>query len=575
MTFSKTAVGVQSLNLSRIELNSKSNVTCFFDAGDAITEFENKNKYFASIATDCNYNEHNVNAVIAEGATKCRNEQVHKVSEYDIYHQLLNMKKTAPGPDEIPYWVFRECAGALHLVVAHLVNLSLSMGKVPSAWKKAYITPVPKVKSKSEYTGYGDLRPISVTPILCRMTEKFVVKRFLWPALDNSLMEDQFAFKPTGSTTAALIQLVHSVCSMINQGSDYVRCLLVDYSKAFDTVDHEVLLRELGNLELELSIFKWIADFLTGRTQAVKVNGHIYDYIRINRSIVQGSGIGPFLYITLARTLKTISRLNALIKYADDKSLLVPQNSDCPMETEYASLVDWSAAMKLRINENKTKEIIFWKSDRTKNKHDIPLIPGIERIETTKLLGVILTSNLSWTPHINNILNICCQRFYLLNRLKHMSLCNTGLNLMFRSLVVSRLIYALPAFSGLVQQADRDRINALLREGKRWGLTQEDLDYDLLTTIADSSLRGKIDDNRHCLHHLLPSKKPKTNYDLKPRNQIFFKPMVHYQKLNDTFIYRTVFKPRFCSYRYFLCIGLYSIDYCADMIYLICNFSYL
>ena len=53
------------------------------------------------------------------------------------------------------------------------------------------------------------------------------------------------------------------------------------------------------------------------------------------------------------------------------------------METEYASLVDWSAAMKLRINENKTKEIIFWKSDRTKNKHDIPLIPGIERIEST------------------------------------------------------------------------------------------------------------------------------------------------------------------------------------------------
>ena len=129
--------------------------------------------------------------------------------------------------------------------------------------------------------------------------------------------------------------------------------------------------------------------------------------------------------------------------------------------------------MKLRINENKTKEIIFWKSDRTKNKHDIPLIPGIERIESTKLLGVILTSNLSWTPHINNILNICCQRFYLLNRLKHMSLCNTGLNLMFRSLVVSRLIYALPAFSGLVQQADRDRINALLRKGKRWVLRRK------------------------------------------------------------------------------------------------------
>ena len=155
-------------------------------------------------------------------------------------------------------------------------------------------------------------------------------------------------------------------------------------------------------------------------------------------------------------------------------------------------LLQWnSESTKTRL-----KKSSFGNLTELKIKMISPSFLALRGLSLPNYWGVILTSNLSWTPHINNILNICCQRFYLLNRLKHMSLCNTGLNLMFRSLVVSRLIYALPAFSGLVQQADRDRINALLRKGKRWGLTQEDLDYDLLTTIADSSLRGKIDDNR-------------------------------------------------------------------------------
>ena len=81
--------------------------------------------------------------------------------------------------------------------------------------------------------------------IISGLVEKIVVAKYLWPLMDNEQMVDQFAFKPTGSTTAALVELLHLVYSMFDQDNDYVRCVLVDFSKAFDVVNHEILLREL------------------------------------------------------------------------------------------------------------------------------------------------------------------------------------------------------------------------------------------------------------------------------------------------------------------------------------------
>ena len=127
---------------------------------------------------------------------------------------------------------------------------------------------MPKVRNAPEYTSFADLRPISVTPILSRLAEKIVVRKYLWPLMDNEQMRDQFAFRPTGSTTAALIELMHLLYFMFDQGNDYVRCILIDYSKAFDVVNHEILLTELSDLSLNNSIFSWIANCLQWRSVA-------------------------------------------------------------------------------------------------------------------------------------------------------------------------------------------------------------------------------------------------------------------------------------------------------------------
>ena len=174
---------------------------------------------------------------------------------------------------------------------AHILNCSFSTGKVLSYWLNALVTPVPKVSAP---VGFSDFWPISVTPHLSRIAEKVIVRRWLQPTIPLDNILDQFAFKPSGSTTAALVYFTHQLTKMLEQ-NDYVRCLMIDFTKAFDTVDHVILLHNLSQLSLPGFVINWIGSFLSGRGQQCKINGLLSDVIDIGLSIVQGSGIGPTL----------------------------------------------------------------------------------------------------------------------------------------------------------------------------------------------------------------------------------------------------------------------------------------
>jgi len=98
---------------------------------------------------------------------------------------------------------------------------------------------------------------------------------------------------------------------------------LIDFSRAFDTVDHPILLAKLSHLNLPTFALNWIISFLTGRTQVVKINGVVSSPLFINTSIIQGYGVGPSFYIAMESYLRTLSRSNVLCKYADDSNLVV------------------------------------------------------------------------------------------------------------------------------------------------------------------------------------------------------------------------------------------------------------
>ena len=174
------------------------------------------------------------------------------IHDFELEPYLRRLKPTAPGLDAIPSWFFSECSYELATIVAFIFNFSFSNGMVPEHWRRSVVTPVPKVARPSSILQF---RPISVTPILSRLAEKLVVRRWLFPAIDLTNISDQFAFRPTGSTTFALTFFMHHVTRLLEEHS-YVRCLLIDFNKAFDVVRHDVLGVKLAKLKLPPSIFQ-------------------------------------------------------------------------------------------------------------------------------------------------------------------------------------------------------------------------------------------------------------------------------------------------------------------------------
>ena len=205
---------------------------------------------------------------------------------------------------------------------------------------------LPKV---SKPNAIADYRPISVTPLLSRLAERLVVSNWLLPSVPPELIDDQFGFRPTGSTECALTYLTHHVASMLETAT-YVRCLMVDFSKAFDVVDHAILFKKLSSLSMPDVAINWFISFFSERKQYLKVGGKLSLQQNINSSIVQGSGVGPMCYVVMESDLRTLSLLSKLCKYADDTNLLVPSNTDTDLIAEFDNIKQWAINNCMSIN---------------------------------------------------------------------------------------------------------------------------------------------------------------------------------------------------------------------------------
>jgi len=163
---------------------------------------------------------------------------------------LDTVGQTAAALDGLPAWFLGVAAPVICKLTAHIFNISLSTSTVLRQWKEARIQPVPEVVVP---VPHSDFRPVSMTPILTRMMERFVVREFLCPSFLTSppslTFLDQYAFRPSGSTSAAVISLLHTITTLL-QSNPFVIVISLDFSKAFDTVRHSTLLAKMVGLEL-------------------------------------------------------------------------------------------------------------------------------------------------------------------------------------------------------------------------------------------------------------------------------------------------------------------------------------
>jgi hypothetical protein len=375
-------------------------------------DVDNACEYFANVSFDPTYYQANVvkfsklpDCVYAGPYTS-----VADITSLSVERLLRSVKSTSPGTDGLPCWFFQKCSVELADIVCHIFNCSITSGIVPSQWRTAILTPIPKIPHP---LSLSDLRPISVTPILSRLAEKLIVNKWVRPSIPSHAIADQFAFRRSGSTTAALVYLMHHVTSFLENNS-YVRCLLVDFSKAFDIVDHAVIVEKLTKLELPWNVINWFISFLSDRKIVLKYDSVLSQPKVINRGIVQGSGVGPTMYIVHESDLRLISRVNILFKYADDTNVLVPEITDVCLADEFENIKKWASDNKMIINLNKTKEIVFHRPNPRHSLCPDPLA-YIVQVHETKLLGLVLNHRLVFNAHVQYIMRQCAQRFYLMN----------------------------------------------------------------------------------------------------------------------------------------------------------------
>ena len=216
------------------------------------------------------------------------------ISERQVWNTLRNLKKTATGPDQIPYWLWKDQAEIFTPIVTRLWNLSLSTYTWPKSWKRANINPLPKVDIPKEK---GDYRGINITPVIARAFEKVVYRTHAQDDVEGNLSDTQFAYREGGSCTDALIMIQHKVCKFLDDPEcKAVRIFAMDFSKAFDSVRHQLLAIKLKNLPLNPYIINWWLSFLRDRKQRIVHNNVICNWKPVNKGTTQGSVSGPYLF---------------------------------------------------------------------------------------------------------------------------------------------------------------------------------------------------------------------------------------------------------------------------------------
>ena len=161
---------------------------------------------------------------------------------------LQNQKCLSSGPDDLPYWFWKEFGVELTPTITKIFNSSLRKGKVPKVWKRADLIPVPK---EATLENCNQLRPISLTDIIMRIFEKCIYKTEIAHIIRDLIDSDQFAYKGCHNTIMALIKCKHSSLKWLENGARYVRVFSFDFKKAFDSVPHDILCSKLKNLDLE------------------------------------------------------------------------------------------------------------------------------------------------------------------------------------------------------------------------------------------------------------------------------------------------------------------------------------
>jgi hypothetical protein len=285
---------------------------------------------------------------------------IEQTNEHEISKIILGLKEGSAGWDEIQAKMVKCSFNIFLKPLTHLINLSLLQGVVPSELKRAKVIPIYKSGDPMFIKNY---RPVSVLPLFSKIFERVMYDRIIkFITKHDILYKHQYGFREKHSTAMALMILTDNILSAIDQGKYYLGVFL-DFSKAFDTVNHGILLNKLEQYGIRGLASKWLTSYLTGRFQFVNFNNCKSNDQLISCGVPQGSILGPLLFLLYINDIANISNLLTPILFADDSSLFISGNNleqiINNLNSELQKVKNWVDANKLTLNIEKSYFMVF------------------------------------------------------------------------------------------------------------------------------------------------------------------------------------------------------------------------
>ena len=349
------------------------------------------------------------------------------VAEPAAIRQLVTSIKTGKSSSiqHVRAQVLKDCFQHVPISVEKIINSTIELGAVPMDWKVGTIVPLPKAGSASDVSNW---RPICLLNMCNKMTEKVIHKELMdYLVRENLLTPKQSGFIPGKCTGDAIYGLMMEIYNARNKGHRSA-VVFLNLRKAFDTVDHLLLLQKLAAYGLADNFLKWLKDYLTGRQQQTRANNILSDRAPVDRGVPQGSVVGPLLFVAYINDVSDVIVHSKYYLYADDLALVVsaknPERIRLLLQEDLDKVGQWCARNKLTVNTTKTQVLWSYSARSVPDLTEADLFLNGNRLEVVSqfnYLGVTLDTHMTLTPHMKKRIGLVRARLAQLRKIREKS----------------------------------------------------------------------------------------------------------------------------------------------------------